>query len=88
VLQRLGDRRVRQYWDPNHSVAAVLKRSAGTGKLHPTCCERKGILWDLTAAYAPGPLTLWRDTLPAPLLIDGTVVRTGPALEAIVMKGQ
>ena len=48
VLQRLSDRRVRQFWDPNHTLAAAIKKPEASGKLHPDCCERKGFLWDLT----------------------------------------
>jgi hypothetical protein len=53
ALARLSDRRVRQFWDPNHTLSAVLKKAEEAGKLHPDCCDRKGFLWDLTAAYAP-----------------------------------
>jgi len=43
-------------------LSAVLKKAQEIGTPHPDCCERKGFLWDLTAAYAPG--TQWRETLP------------------------
>jgi hypothetical protein len=78
AMQRLSDRRVRQYWDPEHMVAAALKASSTSP--HPSCCDRKGILWDLTAAYPPG--TEWRDGLPSPILFDGIIVRVAPQLEA------
>ncbi len=80
MLQRLSDSRVRQFWDANHTVAAILKKAATTGKLHPDCCESKGSLWDLTAAYAPG--TKWRETLPEPILLNGPVVQTVSALDS------
>ena len=82
VLGRLSDRRVRQFWDPNHMVAAVLKKEEQARKLHPNCCERKGYLWDLTAAYAPQ--THWGDSLPLPLLFNGPVVKVSPELESIL----
>jgi hypothetical protein len=73
ALRRLGDNRVRQFWDSDHKIAALIKRSEATGKLRPNCCERKGLLWDLIAAYAPG--AQWRDILPEPIFLDGPVVK-------------
>jgi hypothetical protein len=62
-------------------LSAVLKKAEETGKLHPECCDRKGFLWDLTAAYAPG--AEWRATLPEPVLLNGTIVRAASDLEAL-----
>ena len=84
ALQRLNDRRIRQFWDPNHTVAAAIKKAEAAGKLHPDCCDRKGILWDLTAAYAPG--AEWHETLPEPILLNGPVVQTTSELDAIIAK--
>lgn len=84
ALQRLNDRRVRQFWDPNHVLAAVLKNAEAAGKLHPDCCERKGVLWDLIAAYAPR--AMWRDTPADPALFNGTVVRTAEKLDSLIEK--
>ncbi len=84
VLQRLNDRRVRQFWDPNHILAAAIKKAETAGNLHPDCCERKGFLWDLTAAYASG--VRWGDVLPEPILLNGPVVETAADLESIVAK--
>jgi len=86
VLDRLNDHRVRQFWDPGHVVAAVIKKAETTGQLHPDCCERNGFLWDLTAAYAPG--ARWSDNLPEPLLLNGTMVQNADALESIVAKAK
>lgn len=86
VLQRLGDHRVRQFWDADHMLSAVLKKAEATGKLHPDCCERKGFFWDLTAAYAPG--AQWRETLPEPILLNGPVVQTSSDLDSIVAKAK
>jgi hypothetical protein len=86
VLGRLNDRRVRQFWDPIHIVAAVIKKAEASGKLHPDCCERKGFLWDLTAAYGPG--SRWTENLPEPILLNGPVVETGSDLEPIVAKAK
>ncbi len=82
TLRRLHDRRVRQFWDPNHLIAAAIEKAEVSGALHPHCCERKGFLWDLTAAYAPG--ARWGDALPEPVLLDGPVVDTVIGLDAVV----
>lgn len=84
VLNRLNDRRVRQFWDSGHLVAAIIKKAETTGQRHPDCCERNGFLWDLTAAYARG--VLWHDTLPEPILLNGPVVQSAHDLEPIVAK--
>jgi hypothetical protein len=67
-------------------VAAIIKKAETTGRLHPGCCERNGFLWDLTAAYPPG--ARWNDSLPEPLLLNGTMVQNADALESIVAKAQ
>ena len=82
LLGRLNDSRVRQYWDHDHVLAALIKKAESTGKLRPNCCESKGSLWDLTAAYAPG--ARWNETLPEPILLNGPVVQTTADLEYIV----
>jgi hypothetical protein len=86
VLNRLHDRRVRQFWDPGHVVATVIKKAETAGQLHPRCCTRNGFLWDLTAAYAPG--AHWSDNPPEPVLLNGTMVQNAEALEAIVAKAK
>jgi hypothetical protein len=60
--------------DPDHLVAAVIKKAETGGQLHPVCCEHYGFLWDLTAAYTPG--SRWSETLPEPVLLNGTMVQT------------
>jgi hypothetical protein len=86
VLDRLNDPRVRQFWDPGHVLAAVIKKGKMISKRHPDCCEYNGIFWDLTAAYSPG--ARWSDTLPEPVLLNGTVVRNAPALESIMSEAR
>ena len=86
VLRRLSDNRVRQFWDPNHTLAAILKKAEEFGKLHPDCCTRKGFLWDLTAAYVPG--ALWREMLPEPILLNGPVVDTVNELDSAVARAK
>ena len=84
VLDRLNDRRVRQFWDSGHIVAAIIKKAETRGQLHPDCCERNGFLWDLTAAYAPG--ARWTGNLPEPVLLNGTMLHNAEALESILSK--
>jgi hypothetical protein len=86
ALKRLHDRRVRQFWDPHHLIAAAIKKVEVSGALHPDCCERKGFLWDLTGAYAPG--ARWGDALPEPVLLNGPVVDTVIDLDAVVAKAK
>src|SRR5438067_13905333 len=64
ILQRLSDRRVRQFWDVNHLVAAALKKTKVSGNLHPECCERNGVLWDLAVVFAAGGH--WLEIPPSP----------------------
>jgi hypothetical protein len=84
VRERLNDPRVQQFWDTGHIVAAAIKKAES--KLHPDCCDNKGFLWDLTAAYSPG--SRWRDSLPEPILLNGPVIRTIDSLDMIVAKAK
>ncbi len=86
ALKRLHDPRVRQFWDPNHLIAAAIKKEEVSGALHPDCCVSKGFLWDLTSAYAPG--ARWDDVPPEPVLLNGPVVRTVIDLDAVVAKAK
>ena len=78
VLQRLSDARVIQVWDKNHLIADLMEKGADGQR--PRCCRRSGVWWDVIAAYPSG--VHWEDSLPAPELLNGTVVRTAPELEA------
>ncbi|HZT39103.1 MAG TPA: hypothetical protein VFA28_14510 [Bryobacteraceae bacterium] len=84
ALKRLRDGRVRQFWDPHHLIAAAVKKVEIAGPLHPDCCERKGVLWDLAAAYPPG--ARWGEALPQPVLLNGPVVNAVAGLDAILSK--
>jgi hypothetical protein len=86
ALKRLHDGRVRQFWDPNHFIASAIKKAEVSGVLHPDCCERKGFLWDLTAAYAPG--ARWSNAPPQPVFLNGPVVDTVIDLDAAVAKAK
>ena len=84
VLRRLSDKRARQFWDPGHAVATVLKKATETGTLKPNCCENDGILWDLAAVYPPG--ARWEETLPQPVFLDGAVYKVANEIEASLVK--
>ena len=80
ALARLGDHRVRQYWDSARTLSAALRKSADAWKFHPECCDDEGILWDMIAVFPPG--AEWKDAPPKPSLVDGTVVDAAPRFEA------
>lgn len=86
ALQRLNDGRVRQFWDSNHMVAGVLKKAEEAGQLHPDCCTHDGFLWDLIAAYGPG--SQWKEKLPEPILLNGTMVDNASKLDAVLAKAR
>ena len=71
TLGRLSDRRVRQFWDKEHTLAKALADSRDHPK--PDCCMRSGTLWDLIAVYPAG--AEWRETLPHASIFNGPVVR-------------
>jgi hypothetical protein len=80
TLARIPDRRVRQFWDPKHLVAAELARIAKqrSGQPEPACCVGKGFHWDEVALYASH--TRWSDG-PTPVYWNGPVYRIAWALE-------
>jgi hypothetical protein len=82
ALRRLADGRVRQFWDAGHTVARALEHSSRGRDLQPGCCFQKDIWWDLMAVYAPG--VAWNETLPEPLLLDGTVEDAAPKFESLI----
>ena len=72
ALGRLSDRRVVQFWDKDHVLTKIMAESRDP-KSGPDCCVRKGVLWDLIAVYPAG--AIWDQSLPAPVLFNGPVVR-------------
>jgi hypothetical protein len=84
ALQRLADGRVRQFWDANHVVAEALRQSFQTRDPQPACCFQNDIWWDLMAVFPPGGH--WRDTLPEPILLEGTVDEAAPAFDALLSR--
>jgi hypothetical protein len=80
AMNRISDRRVQQYWDPDHQMARRLAADAqGPQPVHD-CCERSGILWDLAAVYPPGPS--WNERLPAAVVFNGSVVDVASEIES------
>jgi hypothetical protein len=83
VLGRIPDRRARQFWDPNHLVAAQLARTAqeNPGKLEPDCCMKKGFHWDEAILFPPR--SHWSEG-PAPVFWNGPVYRISASLDKAV----
>jgi hypothetical protein len=73
VQSRISDTRVVQYWDNDHLVAGELHRQLSS---EPSCCNRKGNLWDLAALY--GRQAQWGNS--SPVFTDGPVVDAAPDL--------
>jgi hypothetical protein len=74
VQSRISDPRVIQYWDNDHLVAEALHHQLSS---EPTCCQRRGILWDLAALY--GKQAKWGNS--SPVFAGGPVVDAAPTLE-------
>jgi len=83
VLKRLSDRRVQQYWDPNHVLATRMKNDARAPQPVQDCCVRSGILWDLAAVYLPG--ATWSDRIPAAVVFNGPVVDVISEIESALL---
>jgi hypothetical protein len=86
VLRRLSDRRVQQFWDPNHLLAAQMKKDARGPQPVQDCCVRSGILWDLAAVYPPG--SLWLDRMPTAVVFNGPVVDVTEAIAQALAEGR
>ena len=79
VLRRLSDRRVQQYWDPNHLLATQMQKDARAPQPAQRCCVQSGILWDLAAVYPPG--SIWSDRMPTATMVNGPVVDVTDGIE-------
>jgi hypothetical protein len=86
VLRRLSDRRVQQYWDPNHLLATQMKQDARAPQPVQDCCIRSGILWDLAAVYPPG--AVWADRMPTAVVFNGPVVDVTDAIQEALASGR
>ena len=80
VLGRTSDRRVRQYWDREHVLAARMAADARAPQPEQDCCVRKGVLWDLAAVYPKG--AMWEDRMPTATVFNGPVVDIVEAIDA------
>ena len=80
TMGRIPDKRARQFWDPNHTVAGALNDLVKhkPPQLEPTCCFDRGFYWDDAILYALHQE--WKDA-PASVFWDGPVVRIIPGLE-------
>ena len=74
VQSRISDPRVIQYWDNDHLVAEALHHQLSS---EPSCCQRRGILWDLAALY--GKQAKWGNS--SPVFAGGPVVDAAPDVE-------
>jgi hypothetical protein len=76
ILTRLSDSRVEQYWDKNHLFAEQLRRKieSDASQPQPSCCTRKGILWDEVAVYPKD--AHWDGQLPRAVYLNGPVVHS------------
>ena len=81
VQSRISDTRVAQYWDNDHLVARELQQQLSS---EPSCCERKGILWDLAVLY--GKQAQWGNS--SPVFADGTVVKAARDLAKLLASTQ
>ena len=74
ALGRIPDRRVRQFWDPQHLVSQELSRamSRHPEQRAPACCEDQGFYWDDVIVYPAA--TRWTEQPPARFW-DGPVWR-------------
>jgi hypothetical protein len=79
ALNLIPDRRVQQYWDPDHIIAKNLAADRDRFQPKEDCCDRSGILWDLVAVYPPNPV--WIDRVPAAILFNGPIVDVKEDLE-------
>jgi hypothetical protein len=80
VLSRASDRRVQQYWDPDHVLAKQMAADARAPQPEQECCVRSGVLWDLAAVYPKG--AQWEERMPTAIVFNGPVVDITEAIEA------
>lgn len=84
VLSRLPDRRVQQYWDPDHLLAKRMAADARPPLPEQECCVRSGIPWDLAAVYPKG--MTWDGRMPTATVFNGPVVDVTTAIEAALSR--
>jgi len=79
-MARVSDARARQFWDPNHLVAAALNEMVKVKppQPQPACCFDRGFYWDDAILYPPA--TEW-EAQPAPRFWNGPIIRAITPLE-------
>jgi hypothetical protein len=80
TLARMGDSRVRQFWDPKHSVSGALNEIVRRKPLQrePDCCVKDGFHWDQAILYSPH--SKWEDS-PSSVFWNGPVAPVSSDLE-------
>ena len=78
-MNRIPDRRVQQYWDPDHVVAKKLSTDARSPQPEQDCCVQSGVLWDLAAVYRKG--VRWDDRMPTATVFNGPVTDVSSSIE-------
>jgi hypothetical protein len=82
TLARIPDSRAAQFWDPDHLIAEELRHAANSNERlpKPSCCVNRGHFWDMAAIFPPEARA--NGTLPAPVFLDGEVVRQESAIRS------
>ena len=80
AMSRIPDRRVQQYWDPDHVLAKRLSTDARSPQPEPDCCDQSGVLWDIAAVYPKG--VLWNDRMPPADVFNGPVIDITSSIES------
>lgn len=85
ALGRLGDRRVRQYWDPGQTLSAEIRAAVNAAPARYGLDEPLPddfVVWDVVAVF--GHSVRWSEALPVPAYYGGPVRAViGPARAAI-----
>jgi hypothetical protein len=82
AMGRIPDRRVQQYWDPDHLVAKQMASDARAPQPVQDCCDQSGILWDLAGVYPPS--VSWDGPMPIATIFNGPVVDVASEIESAV----
>ena len=80
AMSRIPDRRVQQYWDPDHVLAKRLSTDARSPQPEPDCCVQSGVLWDIAAVYPKG--VRWDDRMPPADVFNGPVIDITSSIES------
>ena len=78
----MPDRRVRQYWDPQHLIANRLAADARPPQPALECCTYGETIWDVVAVYRAG--ATWTDQMPPAVVFNGPVMNMTNAVDPII----